>query len=167
MGEEKEIITRFSEYLNWLREIEKIDESKWSEPIAKGKWSVSEIIGHIMYWDRYLITEVLSSIRQGNEITFPEFDSFNHQASFYVRSGGSQAALIKEAIEARGSLVKGLYELPTATLKKQVTVNGVADCPHTGNPYTLLYIVEEFIEHDHHHQKQVERSITRHDSSFS
>ncbi|WP_256441035.1 MULTISPECIES: hypothetical protein [unclassified Exiguobacterium] len=33
--------------------------------------------------------------------------------------------------------------------------NGTTHSPHDGVPYTLAYIVTEFIEHDRHHQQQV------------
>lgn len=42
---------------------------------------------------------------------------------------------------------------------KHVTVNGVENCPHTDTPYSLLYIIYEFIEHDIHHKNQILSAI--------
>jgi hypothetical protein len=38
---------------------------------------------------------------------------------------------------------------------KNVTANGVANCPNTGTPYSLLYIIYEFIEHGNYHKNQI------------
>jgi hypothetical protein len=40
-------------------------------------------------------------------------------------------------------------------IDRPTTANGVSHCPHTGKPYTLLYIIQEFMEHDEHHKKQI------------
>ncbi len=32
-------------------------------------------------------------------------------------------------------------------------------CPHTGTPYSLLYIIQEFIEHDQHHKVQIDKAL--------
>ncbi len=55
----------------------------------------------------------------------------------------------------RELLVKELRLLPAGNLEKPLTANGVSYCPHTGTPYSLIYIIKEFIEHDNHHKKQI------------
>ncbi|QTH46930.1 hypothetical protein J4772_01225 [Cohnella sp. LGH] len=44
-------------------------------------------------------------------------------------------------------------------LREPVTANGVELCPHTGTPYSLLYIIQEFIEHDQHHKVQIDKAL--------
>lgn len=50
---------------------------------------------------------------------------------------------------------KELRLLPAGNLEKPLTANGVSYCPHTGTPYSLIYIIKEFIEHDNHHKRQI------------
>ncbi|SDD17443.1 hypothetical protein SAMN02799630_02319 [Paenibacillus sp. UNCCL117] len=54
----------------------------------------------------------------------------------------------------RMELIDLLLEAGEDAIRKHVTVNGVKLCPHTGTPYSVLYIIQEFIEHDNHHKAQ-------------
>lgn len=152
---EANIINDFSKYSSWLNSLEDIDETLWYQSIAKGKWSVSEIISHIINWDNYLLNEVIPSVRSEKGMEFPDFDIHNKKASDYAKSGISQAKLLEEAKGTRKLLVKELNELPIEKLNKSLTSNGVTHCPHTGTPYSLIYIVKEFTVHDNHHKDQI------------
>ncbi|MGG2015726.1 DinB family protein [Bacillus sp. S10(2024)] len=155
MSEVKNIISHFNHYSLWLTTLKEIDETLWFKPIADGKWSVSEIIAHIMNWDNHLLTEVLPSVQNEKGMKFPDFDTHNKKAANYAKSGISQSKLLEEAKNTRELLVKELNELSTEKLKRPLTANGVTHCPHTGTPYSLIYIVKEFTDHDNHHQRQI------------
>ncbi|WP_042471532.1 DinB family protein [Bacillus ndiopicus] len=155
MSEEIKIIKDFNNYSSWLITLENMDETLWSTPIAKGKWSVSEIIAHITNWDKHLLSGVIPSVRDEIGMEFPDFDFYNKKASDYAKSGISQSKLLKEAKDTRELLVKELNELPTKNLNKPLTANGVSHCPHTLTPYSLIYIVKEFTDHDNHHKGQI------------
>ncbi|WP_042142734.1 DinB family protein [Paucisalibacillus sp. EB02] len=155
MSEETNIISDFGKYSSWLNTIEDMSEALWTKPIAKGKWSVSEIISHIINWDNHLLSEVIPAVRNEKGMEFPDFDTHNKKASDYAKSGISQSKLLKEAIDTRELLVKILNEIPTEKLNKPLTANGVTHCPHTGTPYSLIYIINEFTDHDNHHKGQV------------
>ena len=108
-----------------------------------------------MNWDDYLLRETLSSVRDGKGMEFPDFDTYNKLASSYAKSGISKMKLLEEAKAKRELLVKELRLLSAGNLKKPLTANGVSHCPHTGTPYSLIYIIKEFVDHDNHHKRQV------------
>lgn len=108
-----------------------------------------------MNWDNYLLTEILPSVQNEKGMEFPEFDTYNKKASSYAKSGVLQLKLLEEAKDTRELLVKELNELPTEKLINPLTANGVTHCPHTETPYSLIYIVKEFTDHDNHHKKQI------------
>ncbi|PFJ33119.1 DinB family protein [Bacillus thuringiensis] len=155
MSEENFIISNFKNYASWLSILEDMDNELWSTPINKGKWSVSEIIVHLMNWDKHLLSEVLPSVRNEKGMKFPDFDSYNKKASDYAKSGISQLKLLEEARNTRELLIKELNEMSVETLNKQLTANGATHCPHTGTPYSLIYIIKEFTDHDNHHKRQI------------
>ncbi|PEP99434.1 hypothetical protein CN582_03955 [Bacillus wiedmannii] len=154
MGENK-IIHDFNEYSIWLNTLKGMKEELWMNPISEGKWTIGEIVSHIMNWDECLLTKVLPSVREGQGMEFPDFDTYNKLASNYAKSGISKMSLLEEAKAKRELLVKELRLLHDEKLKKPLTANGVSHCPHTGTPYSLIYIIKEFIEHDNHHKRQV------------
>jgi len=163
--EEKEIIHSFGDYLHWVESLGNIKERIWSTPVSENKWPVSAIVAHLLNWDKYLLHEVLPTAREGRGVTFPDFDSFNRLASDYINSGVTRSDLIKEALDARVSLIRELNEMPADMLTLPLTANGVSHCPHTGTPYSLIYIIKEFTDHDLHHKDQIMRFIKRSEES--
>ena len=155
MNDEKTIIERFGHYTAWLDTLKDIEEIRLHHPIAAGKWSAAEIIAHIAKWDVHLREVVLPAVRNGEGMTFPDFEPFNQQASAYATSGLPFAELLTQAKSARLLLVEELEAMPLDRLTMPLTSNGETHCPFTGLPYSLLYTIEEFTQHDHHHQGQV------------
>jgi DinB superfamily len=149
----------FQGMADWIERLREVEDEIWLKPTATDKWSISEILSHLMFWDRYLITEILPLIEKGAEVSFPPFDSFNQKAADYARSGLSKGELIQEVVETRDQLVFELLEMPADLRVKHVQVNGVTHCPRTAEPYSLFYLVHEFHEHDQHHKTQIERFL--------
>lgn len=147
-------IFRYQQFLEWAETLRGIDDRLWTKPIAEGKATVAEIVSHLQQWDRYLLHTVIPAVKNGEEIRFPEFDSYNEQAYEYARSGISADRLLDELTQTRLRLIEFLRNEPDVAAKP-VPVNGVARCPHTDTPYSLLYIVYEFIDHDAHHKNQI------------
>ena len=95
-------------------------------------------------------------------MTFPDFGPFNQQASDYAKSGTPFAELLAQAKAARLVLVKELVEMPLDRLTLTLTSNGETHCPFTGTLYSLLYTIEEFTQHDDHHQGQIMQYLQIH-----
>jgi hypothetical protein len=153
--ETRGIIRKLGAYSGWLEEIKTIDPRVLMTPIVEGKWSPGETIAHISRWDEHLASRVIPAVMKGEGMEFPEFGPFNDSAAAYARTV-TPGEIIVEAQDTRNQLVSLLLELPQEVLTRPVPSNGETHCPHTGSPYTLIYIMGDFIYHDHHHQKQIE-----------
>lgn len=150
-----DVIDEFASYIDWLNTLSGLDESMWEKSIATDKWSIKTIVLHIAHWDNHLLNVIIPAVKNGEGMIFPEFDSFNARATQKAkRLSGENVLLLAKT--SRSSLVEALRSLRQETLTSQTTANGVTHCPHRGVPYTLAYIVTEFIEHDRHHQQQVD-----------
>lgn len=147
-------ILRYKEFTEWTDTLHEVHESIWLQPIAENKASVGEIILHLKNWDAYLISTIIPAIKNGQGMVFPDFDSFNEKAYNYARSGISKDRLLDEFKQTRLGLVDILLANPDVAVR-HVTANGVEACPHTGTPYSLLYIIHEFNDHDNHHKNQI------------
>ena len=149
------IIQEFASYTEWLDSLEKLSESDWNERMDSEKWTVKQIILHIAHWDNHLLNVIIPSVKNGEGMIFPDFDSFNARAT--KRAGKLTGdAVLKESLSSRRTLVTMLESLSEETLTFKTSANGVSHDPHQGAPYSLHVIIEEFIEHDRHHMKQVE-----------
>lgn len=149
-----ETIDRYKAFIKWTDTLRNLDDEKWLTPVAEGKATVSEIIAHLQNWDNYLINTVIPAIKNNEGIVFPDYDSFNQKAYEYARSDITKNSIIDEFKLTRLKLIEILLTEPDVA-SKHVTSNGVENCPHTGTPYSLLYIIYELIEHDLHHKNQI------------
>ncbi len=150
-----EVIDSYASYLEWLERFDDWNEEQWVHPISEGKWAAREIVSHIMFWDRYLLETSIEQAMNQKDLSFPDFEPFNQEAAEYARSGMNKAQLLDEAKKSRKKVIDRLLELPDDVLLCHLTSNGVDKCPHTGEPYSLLYIISDFCWHDRHHQKQI------------
>ena len=81
------MIERFGDCTAWLDTLKDIEEIRLYHPITEGKWSVAEIVAHLAKWDVHLGETVLRAVRNGEGLTFLDFEPFNQQASTYAKSG--------------------------------------------------------------------------------
>ncbi|MBG0917015.1 DinB family protein [Exiguobacterium sp. SRB7LM] len=150
-----QVIKEFASYTEWLDSLEKLSESDWNEQINSEKWSIKQIVLHIAHWDNHLLNVIIPSVKNGEGMIFPDFDSFNARATKRAEKLTGDAVL-KESLSSRQTLVNMLESLSEETLTFKTSANGVSHDPNQGVPYSLHVIIEEFIGHDRHHMKQVE-----------
>lgn len=160
------IIDSFESIIKWVAALEDMDEAEWFKPIAEGKASTAEIMSHLLQWDQYLIANAVPDSLQGQGVVFPDFDPFNAEAYAYARSGVTKGQLIEQFRSTRTELCRLLESVGDEALERAITANGAALCPHTGTPYSLIYITEEFIAHDDHHKKQIDDVVGQHSNGM-
>lgn len=153
--ETERIIRKFGAYSDWLEGVKTIEPQLLKQPIMEGTWSAHEIIAHILKWDEHLSEQVIPAVLRGDGMKFPEFGPFNESAAAYAQKV-TPANIIAEAQDIRNQPVSRLIELPEQVLERPAASNGEPHCPHTGRPYTLITIIGDFIDHDHHHRKQID-----------
>lgn len=62
MNEKSQLLDKFSEWNRFVRQIEKME---WQMPIDEGKWTIHDIVSHIMLWDKYFYEEAIYPIANG------------------------------------------------------------------------------------------------------
>ncbi|MWC27142.1 DinB family protein [Paenibacillus sp. MMS18-CY102] len=148
-------IDAFEQFAVWTNQLVQRSDQEWRRPINEGKASVAEVIAHLRNWDLHLIDIVIPSVRRGEGMEFPDFDAYNARAYEYANSGIRKDQLLEQFASDRMRLVKMLREMKPEEIRLEVPANGVANCPKTGTPYSLIYIIHEFVEHDLHHKGQI------------
>ncbi|NOU73678.1 DinB family protein [Paenibacillus sp. LMG 31458] len=148
-------ISEYEQFCKWTNILHQLSDEDWHSPIKEGKVSIAGIIAHLRNWDLHLMNVVIPSIREGKGMEFPDFNSFNSKAYQYANSGISKDQLLQEFSSDRMKLIDTLKCMKSEELRLEVSANGVSNCPKTGTPYSLLYIIQEFTEHDDHHKKQI------------
>ncbi|MFC0189690.1 DinB family protein [Fictibacillus aquaticus] len=136
-----------------VRISESVSEGTWKTPAEAGKWSIGEVVGHILYWDLYLIQEGLPSILNTQSISFPDHDEYNAKSIMYIE-GKSKTEIVNEALRQRDALLSDLSGLSEEKWENPISINGVT-ADEDSMPYTLKSLMLEFAEHDRHHVNQL------------
>jgi hypothetical protein len=154
MSTKQTVLNELGRILHHVEYLESMDVNSWEQPIAVGKFSKAAIVSHLMYWDQFLIQFAIPDVYRKSVINFPDHDNQNELSSIYATLVAKDQ-LIVEFKEEREKLISFVRNLPTDILEREITVNGVTHCPRTKQHYTLEYILEEFVQHDDHHAKQL------------
>ena len=141
-----ELIDRFEE---WNHFVNQIKEANWDLALGEGKWTIHDVVSHIMFWDLYFFKEAVQRIVNGQTLTLKhiDFDLFNKDA---MKKGKnlSKEELVSRTIAIRDQLLEYIRSMN----EEQWTAQYVdAD----GNPFEVRQYLKDFIWHDEHHMNQL------------
>ncbi|WP_404450197.1 DinB family protein [Sutcliffiella horikoshii] len=123
------------------------NEAELTKPISSGKWSIKEIIGHIYFWDLYLLENMVPEMKDNGVLPdFPDHDTYNEKALESIRSFEGTNVLIEEFIIIRNELMDKMESLDqkvTFTIGKKK------------RKYTPDSFLRMFVKHDIHHMEQI------------
>ena len=118
----------------------------WTKPIADGKWSIREFLAHIMHWDWNSLDKMVPLMSEGARLSFVDIERHNREAADIALTYDSFAALIEDVVRTRSLLVAELEERYDDKTRFSID----------GHPLTYRTFVDNFIEHDEHHRRQIE-----------
>ncbi|MCR2805871.1 DinB family protein [Paenibacillus soyae] len=150
-----QLIEEFEALISYARRLnEELDEQRWNEPIAEGKWTVKHILSHILLWDRYFYEEGIAKIKKGEPLTLKhlDFDEFNAGAPVYA-SSRSKREVTEDLIQIRAAIIDAISGLSEEEYSK-VHTDG------DGHPFTIRRYLEDFVPHDAHHRKQIDTFLS-------
>ncbi|MGP1907207.1 DinB family protein [Metabacillus sp. JX24] len=153
-----EMYQHYSDFTNWVISLEFTSEELWHHPIDHGKWSVAELISHLISWDRFTLEQRLQNIHMNAVLDpFPDIEAVNSRAAVYAKSGIGKKALIQEFVKARSAVVE---EFRSFTGKECDFKFSIGD-----HPFTIAGYMEEFIHHDLHHKAQIDAFLNKMEKS--
>ncbi|WP_042149493.1 DinB family protein [Paucisalibacillus sp. EB02] len=138
-----------TEEINSLNEIE---DSRLTEPIREGKWSIRDIVVHLYYWDKYNLEEMVPKMSDGEKLPeFPDHDRHNAEGIHYLRNK-SVDFIVNLFVETRRQLVDSLAAIPEDTR----FLIGKGKRQYSSESFTTI-----FLKHDQHHLKQINMKLNR------
>ncbi|WEK56019.1 MAG: DinB family protein [Candidatus Cohnella colombiensis] len=156
-NELRDLIHSFEEWISFTSTLQALDDVTWNSSIEPGKWTIKDIICHIMLWDKYFYEEAIEKIALGERITLKhlDYDEFNSKAIFYARTITADE-LIKKAIDYRKKIVNAILSLSAASLDHNY-VDG------DGHNFSVIGYLKDFIGHDQHHLVPIQEYLKRYD----
>jgi uncharacterized damage-inducible protein DinB len=129
-----------------------IDDQRFLEPINAGKWSVKEVIGHLYYWDKFILEKHVPFMNQGAIlIAFPDHDLHNSEAIRYISGFNATSSLIDEFVQKRRDLIEAMSRIDSDV---KFTIGSGK------RQFTVEKYLKIFIDHDNHHLKQIKERFS-------
>lgn len=149
--EKTKIIAHHLEFKEFITSLRALDEEILRKPIAEGRWSIIEIIGHLIAWDEFVLRDRMPYFFRDS--TFPaglDVVTFNEQAAASARK--KEAAVVLDAfLCGRTRLIERLTEIPDALWETEITIHQ--------SKLTLFSYFKGLMTHDLHHIAQIKEVI--------
>ncbi|WP_369899510.1 DinB family protein [Bacillus manliponensis] len=150
LKEKEEITTHHLETINWVYALRTLTEEQWRQPLQKGKWSTSEIIGHLICWDQFVLGKRIPYFFTNESMpSSPVAEIVNDEAAAKSRQS-EQIAIITEFFETRRQLLDALYEIDDDLWVQDILIGT--------KRLTMYEYFLGLVKHDIHHFEQI-RSI--------
>ncbi|MDU5144884.1 MAG: DinB family protein [Paenibacillus dendritiformis] len=144
MNEKSKLLDQFGA---WNRFVLQLANQEWHTPIDEGKWTIHDIVSHIMMWDKYFYEEAIYPIANGKPVTVSDldFDAFNREAVEYGKTLAKED-LIALTTRCRNLLLETIARFDDDTFSRE----------YAEGKFTVRTYLEDFIWHDRHHMAQIE-----------
>ena len=155
MSNPEDLLVRMQDLCGFMARLSGTPAELLQVPMAKGKWSIQEVVAHIMVYDETFLHSVVLALTEGKEPRAPDpadNQSFNESAAAVGRNM-TKEQLIARAIRARRELVDHLRRLPAQAFDAKLEGSGAGDLAELLN--------DDFVSHDRIHVKQMEEYLDR------
>ncbi|WCR28686.1 DinB family protein [Paenibacillus thiaminolyticus] len=143
MNEKSQLLDKFSE---WNRFVLQIANMEWQTSIEEGKWTIHDIVSHMMLRDKYFYEEAISPIANDKQVMVShlDFDAFNRKAIEYGKTV-TKDELIQLTTRYRNLLVETIQRFNDDTFLRK----------YAEGKFTVKSYLQDFIWHDQHHIAQI------------
>lgn len=149
--EKVEMQNHYLQFSDWLVSLRGIDNESWNSPIGEGKWSVGAVITHLLLWDEYSLKERFPYFEQDVKLTpFPNYQQVNDEAKRMAEE------ITKEEIIDKLLEIRKKYEHLLSEKNEEMLNISFSIGSHT---LTVRDYFKDFIDHDLHHQNQVNEAL--------
>lgn len=139
--------------VDWVKSLVNLTEEQWRTPIAKGKWTIAEVIGHFEAWDQFLLDQRLPFLFDERVLPEgPDVEVLNHQSSIKSKVK-TREEVISKFIAVRRSLIIVINNIEDELWEKEISINQTT--------LTITEYLKGFVEHDEHHFKQIQEVLNR------
>ncbi|WP_340022330.1 DinB family protein [Paenibacillus sp. FSL K6-1096] len=148
-----QLIQEYEALIPYIESLAKLEPGVWVTPLEPGKWSLKDLLCHLMLWDKYFYEAAFVSIREGRPLTSQHlnFNEFNANAVRYAETVSVQEA-ISQFILYRRKITSYAASLSDEALE-QTYKDG------DGKAFSIRKHLRGFLPHDKHHKKQIERFL--------
>ncbi|MFY0518914.1 DinB family protein [Lysinibacillus sp. UGB7] len=149
--DKKQILAHYESSRMWVESLASVTEEQWRTPIAVGKWSIAEVIGHLIPWDEFVVSKRIPFLFMEDSLPkAPNVKEMNANAAHSSRLQSKEETMAK-FLNCRRQLVNALHHLTDEQWQQSF---------HIGESELTLYrYFLGLVEHDLHHFLQIEKVL--------
>ncbi|WP_238653246.1 DinB family protein [Paenibacillus piscarius] len=148
-----QLIQEYESLIPYIESLDHLEASIWDTPLEPGKWSLKDLLCHLMLWDKYFYEAAFVSIREGRPLTSQHlnFNEFNANAIRYAETVTAEEAIRQFVLYRR--IITGYAASLSDEALEQTYKDG------DGKPFSIRKHLRGFLPHDKHHKKQIEKFL--------
>lgn len=124
-----------------------LTNKEWRTPIAEGKWTIAEVVGHFAPWDEFVRLKRIPYFLSGDPLPKSlDVEQTNRERALTSQSR-SQEDTIAEFIHNRKRLITAIEQIENERWEREYMFNQTA--------LTLSAYFQGLLEHDVHHFRQI------------
>lgn len=152
LNRQGEILQHYKQFIKFVEELSKLDETVLRQPMQQGKWSIIEVVGHLQFWDQFVVEKRLPFIFSDKELpASPKVGDVNDDAAVRARNN-PPIITFEHFISTRTQLVNLLTNLPKEVWQNQICLNQ--------KQIPFYDYVKGLLEHDLHHKRVVDEFLS-------
>ena len=142
-----QIISHYERSIVFVESLSNITEEQWRTSIGPGKWTVSEVIGHLTPWDEFVVNQRLPFLFTEESLPKgPTVEELNTSAARNSRAQRKEET-IANFINQRQQLIDALYQIVDKQWQQPFTIGA--------SELTLCGYFASLVDHDLHHFSQI------------
>lgn len=147
--DKRQILAQYEKSMTWVESLADVTEEQWRTPIEVGKWSVAEVIGHLIPWDEFVVSKRIPLLFTEDSLPkAPNVQEMNANAANSSRLQ-SKEETIGKFLNGRHQLIDALHHLTDEQWQHSF---------HIGESELTLYrYFSGLVEHDWHHFYKLRR----------
>ncbi|MGE7919790.1 DinB family protein [Viridibacillus sp. NPDC093762] len=147
----KLILNHYENSIHYIESLKRVSDDCWLIPIEESKWSVCEIVGHLVPWDNFVLEKrlpYLLNLKQ--ELESPNVKEMNQIAALESRNISKDES-IKNCRLTRIKLVSEISKIPASEFNKELNIGT--------STLTVTAYFKGLIAHDLHHYQQIDEFL--------
>ena len=145
--EKQTILSHYEQSILWVKGLGELSEEQWRTPIKEGKWSVAEIIGHLIPWDAFILHDRIPYLFKDVDLPKgPDAQAVNDQAASESRERTKEET-IEQFAGTRQALLSAINGMNDELWTTELVIGQ--------SVLSLAAYFQGMIEHDNHHFEQI------------
>ena len=145
------ILQHHKQYMEFVNELSKLDETVLRQSMQQGKWSIIEVVGHLQFWDQFVVEKRLPFIFSDEDMpNSPKVEDVNEDAALRARNNPPHLTF-EHFVSTRMQLFNLLTNLPEEVWQHQICLNQ--------KTISFYEYVQGLLEHDLHHKRVMEEFL--------